>query len=323
MILCGMYSAQSQDLIKELNKLTLENDSLKSQIIKPLNQKIKDSNEKNRIEIEEIKVKLSILQKDTISYKKLIKDLKNDIKELNNNKFKSENSTLKAQLNEITEKYNNLNSTNEKNIKLIADKDSQIKDLAIIEKGNGKKEAVKELINTYKNRKFDELINVLSKVLIERDKVLIGNDSEISDLLLDLDTYFTAKELLNQKIDVTQINSIKTKLKLIKRESLLITALIDKLDIYNTFSTKLKEAIVNISVYDDKSSNKYIIGEIARNKIARQDKLNKIFSVLMPYIFDYDLKYEDHPYLFEIVLDIIKRKQSNTDEDITDLLKKL
>jgi hypothetical protein len=43
----------------------------------------------------------------------------------------------------------------------------------------------------------------------------------------------------------------------------------------------------------------------------------------MPYIFDYDLKYEDHPYLFEIVLDIIKRKQSNTDEDITDLLKKL
>ena len=58
MILCGMYSAQSQDLIKELKKLTLENDSLKSQIIKPLNQKIKDSNEKNRIEIEEIKVKL-------------------------------------------------------------------------------------------------------------------------------------------------------------------------------------------------------------------------------------------------------------------------
>ena len=59
LILFGMYSVQSQDLIKELKKLTLENDSLKSQIIKPLNQKLKDSNEKNRIEIFDLKVNCS------------------------------------------------------------------------------------------------------------------------------------------------------------------------------------------------------------------------------------------------------------------------
>lgn len=311
----------SQDYKSEYIKLIKKNtiDSIQTYVISPLN----DTNKKNNILISKLNSQFDQIIKDTVAYKKLIKDLKNEVKELNNNKFKSENSTLKEQLKQLTEKYNNLNSTNEKNIKLIADKDSQIKNLAIIEKENGKKEAVKELINTYNNRKFDELINISSKASIERDKVLIGNNSEISDLLLDLDTYFTAKELLNQKIDVTQINSIKTKLKLIKRESNLIKIINKKLDFYNMFSAKLKETIVNINVYDDKTSKKYMVGEIAEITDARQKKLDKVFSVLLPYIFDSDLKHDEYPYLFEIVLDIIKRKQSNTDEDITDLLKKL
>jgi hypothetical protein len=311
----------SQDYKTEYIKLIKKNtiDSIQTHVISPLN----DTNKKNNILISKLNSQLDQIIKDTIACKKLIKDLNNEVKELNSNKFKLENSTLKAQLKEITDKYNNLNSTNENNIKLIADKDSQIKNLALIEKENGKKEVVKEIINTYKNRKFDELINGSTKATIERDNQLIGNNSEISDLLLDLDTYFTAKELLNQKVDETQINSIKTKLKLIKRESILIKNINKKLDFYNTLSSKLKVTIINVNVYDDKTSKKYMVGEIAEIKDARQKKLDKIFSVLMPYIFDSDLKHEDYPYLFEIVLDIIKRKQSNTDEDITDLLKKL
>jgi hypothetical protein len=322
MILCGTYSVQSQDLIKELKKLTLENDSLKSQIIKPLKFELKETIEKNRNEISISKAKLNALEKDTITFKKKILDLKKEIADLNKNKLTIENIKLQDQIKLLTEKNNSLNLINEKNSKLITDKDAQIKDVAIKEKESGKKEIIATIINIYINRKFDDLIIFSTLASVQRDKQLIGNNSEIYEILLDLETYFTAKELLYQKIDVNQINLNKNKLNQIKRESVFIKSLNEKLDNYNTLSLKLKETIININVFDDKSSKKNMVGE-GIDKTTRQEKLDKIFSVLLPYVFDYDIKYNDYPYLFDIVLDVIKRKQSNSDEDISDLLKKI
>ena len=322
MVLCGTYSAQSQDLIKELKKLTLENDSLKSQIIKPLKIELKESIEKNRSEISILKLKLNTLEKDTVIFKKKILDLNREIADLNKNKLTIENVKLQEQLKILSEKNSVLNLMNEKNIKLINDKDAQIKDVAIREKEIGKKEIITSLINFYKNKKFDDLIIFSTIESVQRDKQLIGNNTEISQLLFDLETYFTTKELLNKKIDLNQLNVFKTKLNQIKRESDLTRSLNEKLDNYDTLSLKLKETLINISVYDEKSNKKYITGE-GMDKATRQLKLNLIFSVLLPYIFDYDIKYNDYPYLFDIVLDVIKRKQSNTDEDISDLLNKI
>lgn len=322
LILCNTYFAQSQDLIKEIKKLTLENDSLKSQIIKPLKIELKESIEKNRNEISILKVKLNALEKDTITFKKKILELNKEIADLNKNKLTLENIKLQDQINLLTEKINSLNLINEKNSKLINDKDTQIKDVAIREKESGKKEIVTSIINSYKNRKFDDLVDISTLETVQRDKQLIGNNSEIFEILEDLETYFNAKELVYQKFDVNYINLNKNKLNQIKRESVLIKSLNEQLDNYNTLSLKLKETIININVFDDKLSKKNMVGE-GIDKSTRQEKLDKIFSVLLPYIFDYDIKYNDYPYLFDIILDIIKRKQSNTDEEISDLLKKI
>ena len=137
-----------------------------------------------------------------------------------------------------------------------------------------------------------------------------------------MEIYFKGKELLRHKIEVSKVIDIKNEINQIKQQSLLINALKDNLENYHLLSIKLKETIVNIAVYDEKTSKKYMIGE-GMDKATRQDKLDKVFSILMPYVFDYDLKFIDYPYLSEIVLDIIKRKQSNSDEDISDLIKKL
>jgi len=323
MILCGTYSAHSQDLIKELKKLTLENDSLQNQVIKPLKKEIKEINEKNKNEISILKIQLNALEKDTVvALKKKILELNKEIVDLNKNKITIENVSLHEQLKQLTDKNSALNLINEKNNKLITDKDNQMRENAIKEKENGKKEIITNIINTYKNRKFEDLIMSSSKESLQRDKQFIGIDVEINSIFSDLEIYFKGRGLLNQKIDLNQLNVAKNEINKIKQQSLLINNLKVKLENYNILSIKLKETILNIGVYDDQSSKKYMIGE-GIDKQTRQDKLNKVFSLLMPYIFDYDLKNDDYPYLFEIVLDIVKRKQSNTDEDISDLIYKL
>jgi len=323
LILYSSYSAQSQDFQTEYNKQLLINDSLQNKVIKPLKKELKESIEINKSEISLLKARLVALENDTVAIlKKKILDLNKEIVDLNKNKLAIENGKLLEQIKLLTTKNNELNLLKEKNNILIANKDNQIKEIAIKEKENGKKEVITTIINSYKNKKFDNLILISTKESVLGDKQLIGNNSEINGILSDLEIYFKGKELLYQKIDVNQLNTIKTELSQIKQQSNLITTLKKNLESYNSISTKLKETIENIRLYDDKSSKKYMIGE-GIDKPTRDDKLNKIFSILMPYILDYDLKYNDYPYLFDIVLDIIKRKQSNTDEDISDLLKKI
>ena len=323
MILCGTFSAYSQDLIKELKKLTLENDSLKTQVIKPLKKEINEINEKNKNEISLLKIQLNALQKDTIiSLKSKIKQLNKEIVDLNKNKLKIENDSLKIQLKKLTDNLVILKDSNDKNNKVIIDQKNQIKEIAIKEKENGKKEVITIIINNYKNRKIDDLIGFSSKESLQNDKQLIGSNTEINEILSDLEIYFKGKELLTQKIDLIKLNNTIIQINQIKQKSTMINDLKNKLENYSTLSLKLKETILNIAVYDNKSSKKYMIGE-GIDKQTREDKLNKVFSVLMPYISGYDLTFTDYPYLFDIVLDIIKRKQSNTDEDISDLINKL
>jgi hypothetical protein len=323
MILCGTFSTYSQDLIKELKKLTLENDSLKTQVIKPLKKEINEINEKNKNEISLLKIQVSALQKDTVvSLKNKIRQLNKEIVDLNKNKLKNENDSLKIQLKKLADNSIIQKDLNDKNNKVIIDQKNQIKEIAIKENENGKKEVITIIINKYKNRKIDDLIKISTKETLLNDKQLIGNNTEISEILSDLEIYFKGKELLTQKIDLIKLNNTISQINQTKQQSTIIIDLKDKLENNSTLSLKLKETILNIVVYDNKSSKKYMIGE-GIDKQTREDKLNKVFSVLMPFISGYDLNFNDYPYLFNIVLDVIKRKQSNTDEDISDLINKL
>jgi hypothetical protein len=323
MILFCTYFVHSQNFKSEYDKLLLVNDSLQNKVIKPFKKEMNETIDKNKIEITSLKMKLSTLEKDTVfALKKKILGLNKEVIDLNKNKLAIENVKLSEQLKQLTDKNNALNLLNEKNNKIIIDIENQMRENAIKEKENGKKEVITNIINTYKNKKFDDLIKSSTKESLQRIKQIIGINSEINPILSDLEIYFNGKELLNQKIDLNQLNIIKNKLSQIKQESVLINSLIEKLNNYSTLSIKLKETVINISIYDDKLSKKYIVGE-GIDKPTRQFKLDKVFSVLMPYIFDYDLKYDDFPYLFDIILDIIKRKQSNTDDEISDLLIKL
>ena len=52
-------------------------------------------------------------------------------------------------------------------------------------------------------------------------------------------------------------------------------------------------------------------------------KLDKILAEFSFFIFNYEFNFLDYPYLSDIILEIIKRKQPNADADISNLLNKL
>jgi len=82
---------------------------------------------------------------------------------------------------------------------------------------------------------------------------------------------------------------------------------------YQAFTDGLKESIKKIIELD---KNQAVSG---MSEDIQKSKLNEISQ----YIFDYDFNLIDYPYLSNIVLEIIKDKQSNPDADISDLLKNL
>jgi mRNA-degrading endonuclease YafQ of YafQ-DinJ toxin-antitoxin module len=124
------YSATfSQDLLKEIQKLTLANDSLQKQIIKPLHDSILSLNTANAAEASKVKA----LEKEKDGLNKKIKKFEKDVADLNKNKVKIERDTLQKQVERLTANDAELNQR-------ISEKDRQILD----EKQRGEQTAKQE-----------------------------------------------------------------------------------------------------------------------------------------------------------------------------------
>ena len=169
----------------------------------------------------------------------------------------------------------------------------------------------------YRNKSFDELIKSTSSISIQRDKELIGNYEDLIQVLADLETCLNAEKLLSIKFDVIQVNNTLNQITLIKQQSESVKTLKSKLENFKVFNEGLVSALQRIIVID---KNENVKGSSTQIQNA---KYNKILSELTKYIFEYDFNFVDYPYLSEIVLEIIKRKQPNPDADISDLLQKI
>lgn len=312
---CGLGNAYAQDCLADrLLKQKSEIDSLKIE-----NKKVEmriDSLQKV-FSANELFSKQQIENYQASAKKKLedIEELKKELSKLE--KFKSEKKALETSMNAKSDSIVLLK-------KQITQNDNEIKN--VIEKGrkdagaekeNGKNEIINKLLNTYKNKSFDELIKSSSITSILRDKQLIGNNTDVKQIFIDLEKYFNAEILLSNKFNGIQVNDAIAQVALIKQQSKLVTILKDNLDNFKTFNEGLNVAIQNIIATDKKEFVKGMDEQIVKSK------LNKVLSELSKYIFDYDFNFVDYPYLSDVVLEIIKRKQPNPDADISDLLKKI
>lgn len=307
-----------------LSRICLTYTQTDSLLLKNYEQKIiENSKLNNELEIEKKKFyDLSNAYKnDTLALQKLIKDLrkevsseKQEVLKLNKNKILGERDSLQKQVDSLIDEISI-------QVKTIAAKDSLIKEesvkaktLADKAKNDGKAEILASIVNTYKNRPFDDLIKSSTKASVARDIQLLGNNTEVKTVLNDLLIYFNALELLSKKFDPVQIKTAQTQLGQINRPSKLLDALREDVMFYQDFYIELKETMNKIIFLDGYES-------ADDDSEFQKSKLDKII-IILDYMYDY-YDFAKYPYLSDILLEIIKRKQPNADANISDLLMKL
>lgn len=277
--------------------------------------------EKSAVEIDSLKkvIKTEIdnrqqLSKESNNLHDTLKKLKYELIKLE--EFKTEKKKIDSLLRQKVDTISSLKAVLiEKEKQVTAEK--QIgEQKAKEENEKGKNEILAAIVNTYKNKSFDELLNSSTQQSAQRDLQLFQDQKEVKQVLSDMNKYFNAKGLLNIKLDIAQIENVQTQLGQIKWESLLLVKLKELLINYRTYNDGLKETIAKIMALD---STKIASG----NKEIQKMKLAEIQAGFSSYIFNYDFNFLDYPYLANIFLEIIKRKQPNPDADISDLLHKL
>lgn len=285
-----------KDLIDRIEKLAVETDSLKSSI-KAKTDTIGRLNAENS------------MMEDTIEI------LKSDLAKLE--EFRIGKKKMDTILVQKSDSIALLKAA-------ILEKDKQFKvDIQKVEQKEREKceadkgEILATIANSYKNKTFDELIKSSTKASVQRELQLFQNRTEIKQILSDLERYFIAKELLELKVDIIQVKNIQYQLLQIKTESVLLRLLKEIVDNYQAFTDGLKETIGKIMTLD---RNEEVYG---MSKEIQKKKFDKILAEISSYIFNYDFIFSDYPYLSDVLLEIIKRKQPNPDADIADLLKKL
>jgi hypothetical protein len=188
---------------------------------------------------------------------------------------------------------------------------------AVTEKDNGRNEVLNQLVYTYKNNSFDDLIHSSSIKSVQRDKQLIGNNTDVKQIITELEIYFSALNLFSNKFNAPQVNDAISQVNLIKQQSKLVSTLKDNLDNFKTFNEGLNAAIRNIVALDKKEYVKGMSDQVVKSK------LNKVLSEISKFVFEYNFNFVDYPYLSDIVLEIIKRKQPSPDAEVNDLLNKI
>lgn len=326
----SVFSQQDSANMKTIKDIEIENlkqkliiaNEVKESLFKDFQDRIKSKDNVidslNRVSNKYLALNANILKIFQDSTKKIIRinekltDELSDIVKFKENK-------------KITESHIKLlNDSIFKLITIIIEKDKQklktdsVNKKKFIEEFNkGKQIVLDSILYSYRGKTFDTIIYSTTILSVKRDKQLIGDNAEVKQLFADLIVFFETKDLLETKFDALKIKNAQSQLYQIKRESVYISKLKEKLDNYQSFSNGLKDCLIKIIELDKKE---LVAGQ--KDDIKKL-KFNKILSPISAYIFNYDFNFNDYPYLSDIVLELIKLKTPDPDANISGLLDKL
>lgn len=327
-----MSNVLSQDLafVKEIQRLTLANDSLQKQVIKPLNENIKKLIAENEIKMVKLNDQIKTMDNESKNLAEATKDLKaltirqeDQITILKKDKSKVERDRLIAQLDSMTKvisifkiKIDStqklvLNEKQKSNKELDALRESHSK-LLMIEKEKSKNEIITLIIESY-NQSFDELIKSSTSQSILRDLRIIGTNTAIQSKLDQLLIFFESEKILNAKYNSENAANAKAKLSKIDQSGLVVSLLgkIDKYGQRNEGLVKTLDKITLDGIFEATDEDEHI------------KKLNITLSNLASFYRNYKFHFLDYPYLTDIILEVQKLKQKDSNADIKALRDKL
>ena len=286
----------AQELTIEFNKKeALSNDSLQKQTIKNLKDNIASMQEKSKV----FEIEKSYLNEK-------IKSLEREVSSFNQKKIKVERDILQA-------KYDTLLLVNKDLKKMIDLKDQQIlheqeksSQNSFQQNAKGKEEILKLIFQTY-DKPFDELVKENSLKTVLRTKAIVGDTSPIQNKLAHLEIYFRSKQLLNEKYSKSKIDSALKQLQTLQQTDLLknLTSLLAD---FKVREDDLKATLDEILKIDAKFE--------ANDDATHDLKFKKVLTAFIGYWVNYEINFEENPFLSEIILDIINLKFKDANSDI-------
>lgn len=178
---------------------------------------------------------------------------------------------------------------------------------------DGRREIQMRISDRY-DAEFDSLVNECTLAGVQHDMPLAA-DASAKRKMQDLLTYFRAELALSEKYDAQKVQSALDNLAGIVPETQSVRRLEERLAYYGDCTAALKSVIAEIMETDKNFS--------APNEPGRDKKRKRIMPVITSFIYNQEFEFDDYPYLGNIVLEIINRKQGDADKSICDLLKKL
>lgn len=175
----------------------------------------------------------------------------------------------------------------------------------------GKEYSYQIIAGSYKSMSFDELIVSSSLEAVRRDINMIGDDTEAKAILCDLEKYYQSESVISKKYSKYDVDNALKKLGLITRDSKKVIELKDLLQNYEMRNEGLGILFNELVDID--------ANEIANNESTDKKKRGRINDKIMRYMYDYEFTLNDYPYISNIILEIINRKQADSNASLEDL----
>jgi septal ring factor EnvC (AmiA/AmiB activator) len=304
--LCGFSAVYSQTMtLKDYERMIIAKDSLQKKA-KSLQDSILIITKKHNNELSELNNKISKANKE-------LEKAENKISDMNKNTVKIERDKLQQQVKDLQTDTVDLR-------RQLSEKDRQIADVKIEsdkkvqeQYAAGQQNAFRQIERSYQVD-FDNLIKSSTKHSVERDLPFVV-DNTIKKKMHDLQKYFAAKHVLSEQYNEQKVKDAQKNTENLEQTEL-VKNLIDKLEKYKMCNDGLESVIKKICEIDKTFT--------ANDTYTQDTKNTDILSILLRYFYDYhSFSLIDYPYLSDIILEIIKRKQNDANRDISDLLSKL
>ena len=264
-----------------------------------------DNISKKAVEIDSLKKRSGNFETSNNQLKNTIKNKNREIKRLQSQINKLDKyKPLKNTNNDLQENYDNLLNSQQTLKKKHTD------DLKTA-KAKAKNEIYSKIAETYTNKNFESLIS--SNASVERDSNLLSQNQELKQTFKDLKNYFEAKALLSYAYDAAKVQTALNNLNTINHTSASLNKLKSLLESYKSKYQGLKDC------FDRILSHNKNVNDLSEKY--RSDKIKDINYEISTYIFDFDINFNDYPYISEVINNAIITKYGNTDVNISNLLK--